>query len=185
MRVFGIALIVGLAASAMASCQPLYGGKPAALKNPPKKKAPPEAQIAAVAIPWDDECQADFHGKPGSIPPNPAVAKGLVESGNNVLINSERTINEPQKRAAMTLEAIEKFKAALAKDPYSAEATYGLAVAYAKVLKKGCALKLLKRLADLKGNQKYASDAQRMIDAAADTSAFKPFKKDAAAAMGI
>jgi len=45
MRVLGVALALAfvVAAGAGTGCQPLYGGKPEALKNPPKKKPPPEA----------------------------------------------------------------------------------------------------------------------------------------------
>jgi len=173
---FGLLAAVG--------CKPLYGNRPESLKNPSKKKPPPEAEVADVPIPWDEECEADFHGKPAALPPNVSAGRALSETASNTLVQAERAA-DPKSRAGLTLEAIEKYKAALGKDPYNAEATYGLAVAYTKVLKKGCTLKLLKRLADLKGNPKFASDAQRMIDAAADQNAFKPFKKDAQAALGI
>ena len=138
----------------------------------------PEASIV-----WDEECDTKFHEKL-TIQPNPNAGRTLFDSASNTLVSAEREQDGGQ-RTALTIEAIEKFKQALGKDPFSAEATYGLAIAYTKVLRKGCTLKLLKRLADLKQNPKYASDAQRMIDAAADQNAFKPFKKEAHAALGI
>lgn len=177
-------MVVLLGLMAITACQPLYGGKSEAMKGPPKKPRPPEVAAEEVKIPWVEDCEADFHGKPGTLPPQVAVARGLTETASNTLVQAERT-QDPKQRAQLTVEAIEKFKTALNKDPYSAEATYGLAVAYTKVLYKGCTLKLLKRLADLKANPKFAADAQRMMDAAADQNAFKPFKKDAASAMGI
>jgi hypothetical protein len=179
-----VVLLAVLGLGTVGACKPLYGGKAEAMKGPPKKKPPPEVAAAEVAIPWNEECDTDFHGKPNAIPPNTAAGKALTETATNTLVQAERN-QDPKQRASLTVEAIDKYKAALGKDPYSAEATYGLAVAYTKVLRKGCTLKLLKRLSDLKNNPKFASDAQRMIDAAADQNAFKPFKKDAASALGI
>jgi hypothetical protein len=177
------AMTLGLVV-AWAGCQPLYGGKPEPMKGPPKKKPPPEAEMVASTITWDEECEVDFHGKAGAVAPNVNAGRTLSETASNTLVQADRSA-DPKSRAQLTLEAIDKFKAALGKDPYNAEATYGLAVAYTKVLRKGCTLKLLKRLSDLKNNDKYAGDAQRMIDAAADQNAFKPFKKDAQQALGI
>jgi hypothetical protein len=116
--------------------------------------------------------------------PNTNAARALSETASNTLVQADRA-EDPKSRAGLTLEAIEKYKQALNKDPYNAEATYGLAIAYTKVLRKGCTLKLLKRLSDLKANPKYQPDAQRMIDAAAEQNAFKPFKKEAARELGI
>jgi hypothetical protein len=177
-----LAFVAGIGAGS--GCKPLYGGKAEAMKAPPKKKPPPEADVAAVQIAWDEECETDFHGKPGAVPPNIPAGRALSENASNTLVQAERA-PDPKQRAGLTLEAIDKYKQALNKDPYNAEATYGLAVAYTKVLKKGCTLKLLKRLSDLKNNPKFAGDAQRMIDAASDQNAFKPFKKDAQGALGI
>lgn len=185
MRVPGVAfaLAVVIAAGTGAGCQPLYGGKPESMRNPPKKKPPPEADVAAVEIKWDDDCDANFHDKPAGMP-NANAAKALSETASNTLVQADRT-DDPKSRASLTIEAIEKYKQALNKDPYNAEATYGLAIAYTKLLRKGCTLKLLKRLSDLKANPKYAPDAQRMIDAASDQNAFKPFKKEAEKELGI
>jgi hypothetical protein len=183
MRVSRIVLVLGLVA-AWAGCKPLYGNKPEAMKSPPKKRPPPEAEVIEAPIAWNEECETFFHEKPTSALPNVTAARALSATATETLVQADRA-QDPKSRASLTLESIEKFKAALGKDPYSAEATYGLAVAYTKVLQKGCTLKLLKRLSDLKANPKYEADAQRMIDAAADQNAFKPFKKDAQREMGI
>jgi hypothetical protein len=167
----------------VASCGPLYGGKPDKLRNPTKKKPPPEAEVVAAPIPWDDECSAKFQEKPRVGVPNKALASPLVATGDQTMSSSTKA-PDPKAQAQLILEALSKYKAALDKDWYNAEATYGLAVAYAKLLKKGCALALLKRLASLEGNPKYANDARRMIDQALGDNAFKGFKKDAEAAMG-
>jgi hypothetical protein len=183
MRALRVAFVFGFVLVAAPGCQPLYGGKAEALKNPPKKKPPPEAEIAEVPIKWDEDCDTNFHDKPGGMP-QASVSKSLAETAANTLVQADRT-EDPKSRAGLTLEAIDKYKQALSKDPYNAEATYGLAIAYTKVLRKGCTLKLLKRLSDLKANPKYQGDAQRMIDAAAEQNAFKPFKKEAQKELGI
>jgi hypothetical protein len=166
---------------AVVGCKPLYGGRPEGLKNPPKAGGGSDDPEAAIV--WDEECDTKFHEKL-TIQPNPTAGRTLFDAASNTLVSAERE-GDANQRTALTIEAIEKFKAALNKDPFSAEATYGLAIAYTKVYRKGCTLKLLKRLSDLKQNDKYAPDAQRMIDAASDQNAFKPFKKEAHAALGI
>jgi hypothetical protein len=182
MRVLRVLIVFGLVAAW--GCKPLYGGKPEGLKNPPKKRPPVETEVAAAPIAWNEECETYFHEKPGITPPNVALGRSMSQSASDTLVQAERS-QEPKARASLTIEAIEKFKAALNKDPYSAEATYGLAVAYTKVLQKGCTLKLLKRLSDLRANPRFEQDARRMIDAAADQNAFKPFKKEAHRELGI
>ena len=185
MRVLGVALALGFVVTSFAGagCQPLYGGKPESMRNPPKKKPPPEAEVAEVPIKWDEDCDANFHDKAAGMP-NANAAKSLSETASNTLVQADRS-EDPKSRASLYIEAVEKYKQALNKDPYNAEATYGLAIAYTKLLRKGCTLKLLKRLSDLKANPKYAPDAQRMIDAASDQNAFKPFKKEAEKELGI
>src|SRR5262245_56435934 len=110
MRVFGIAIVVGLVA-----CQPLYSGKPAALRYPVRRKPPPEAEVKTAAIPWDEECTADFHAKAGGPMPQPAIARQIADQATNTLVAAERNPDIP-KRAQLILEAIEKYKTALSKD---------------------------------------------------------------------
>src|SRR5262245_8988592 len=120
MRISGVLVALGLIA--VVGCQPLYGNKPEALKNPPKKKPPPEAEVIETPIAWNEDCDVDFHGKPGTIPPNVPAARALSETATNTLVQADRS-GDPKSRAGLTLEAIEKYKAALGKDPYNAEAT--------------------------------------------------------------
>ena len=85
----------------------------------------------------------------------------------------------------MIKEAIDKYRNALIKDPYNVDATLKLAVAYDKVLRKGCALAMLKRLAALSNNPKCASEANRNIDSIdANGQWFKGYRKEAMAAVG-
>ena len=72
------------------------------------------------------------------------------------------------------------------KDPYNADATLKLAVAYDKVLHKGCALAMLKRLASLSSNPKFANESNRARDAVGDNATwFKGYRKDALQAAGL
>jgi hypothetical protein len=180
------ALVCALAAAVLGGgltgCQPLYSGKPDRMRNPEKKKAPVEAEAPAAPIPWDEECKAEFFAKSTAVP-RPAEARPLVETGNTALGGADRA-PDLKARANLIIDAIGRYKGALAKDPYNAEATYGLAVAYTKALKKGCALALLKRLAALESNPRFADDARRMIDAAMADTSFKAFRKDAEGALG-
>jgi len=84
------------------------------------------------------------------------------------------------------LEAgVTDYAKALAKDPYDADATLGLAVAYDRAWKKGCALALLKRLDTLAANPKFAGAAQRSVDRIVDhPDWFKAYRRDALRAVG-
>ncbi|MGE5182734.1 MAG: hypothetical protein ACM31C_11755, partial [Acidobacteriota bacterium] len=79
----------------------------------------------------------------------------------------------------------DKYRNALIKDPYNVTATLELAVAYDKVLRKGCAIAMLKRLSALSNNPKWANEANRNIDSIdANGQWFKGYRKDAMAAVG-
>ena len=65
--------------------------------------------------------------------------------------------------------------------------TSPLAVAYARVQYKGCALKLLKRLGELNTNPKLAggqTNLEAWLSQVEDEAAFKLFKNDAMQAIG-
>jgi len=88
-------------------------------------------------------------------------------------------------KVSLLKEAIDKYRNALIKDPYNIPATLKLAVAYDRVLRKGCAIAMLKRLAALSNNPKWTSEANRNIDAIdANAQWFKGYRKDAMAAVG-
>jgi hypothetical protein len=179
--------VLGLALGFCATgCQPLYGAKPEKLKTPEKKKRPPEAEVKAPEIKYVEECQADFREDPKKRPmvPQPIVAKSLVETGDNAIQTADKTKDENAK-VGLWKEAITKYANALGKDPYSVDATLKLAVAYDLVLRKGCAIAMLKRLLALSNHPKYAADANRAIGTIDDNAVwFKGYRKDAVAAVG-
>jgi hypothetical protein len=172
-----------LVAGGLGGCQPLYGGKPEKLANPSKKKRPPEPEQAEVKITYVEECKADFRGE-SKIRPQPSIAERLIQDGESAM-QSARQAKDAKSEVDLIRVAIDKYRNALLKDPFNAEATLGLALAYDRVLRKGCALALLKRIAALEENPKYASGARRAADLVTDNNQwFKGYRNEAISAVG-
>src|SRR3569833_2376898 len=161
----------------LTACQPLYGGAPERLHNPEKKKRPPEPPGQEDKIIYIEDCTASFQDDPRKWHPQPALAHPLIDTADTALQSADKTA-EPNAKVGLIREAIDKY-------PYSSDATLKLAVAYDKVLRKGCAIAMLKRLAALAANPKFANEANRQIDAVGDNGVwFKGYRKDAMQAVG-
>jgi hypothetical protein len=168
----------------LAACQPLYGGKPEKLVAPQRKKAPPKEEVTEAPIKEIDECQADFRGDPKNVRVQTSLSNQLTGEGDTALASSDKS-SEPQQRVGLIRESIDKYRNALIKDPYNADATLKLALAYDRVYRKGCAIAMLKRLASLSGNPKYGKTANPAIESISDNGQwFKRYRKDAMAAVG-
>jgi hypothetical protein len=177
-------LACAIAIGALSGCQQLYGGKPERMRNPERKKKPPEPPEEVATVKYVEDCAADFRGDPAKVRPQTGIANQLVGEGETALSSAARA-KDPQGQAEMIKVSIDKFRNALVKDPYNTDATIQLAVAYDLVYRKGCALIMLKRLAALEGNPKYAKSARLAIDRISDNSSwFKGYRKDAIAAIG-
>jgi hypothetical protein len=179
---------LGLAASPLAGCGGPYKGPAEKLPRVKKSKAPEvvDSGPAQPVIVWNEECSAKFTEDAKKAKRSSGKAAPLVEQGNAATESFTRAA-EPQTKLAMIIQAIEQYKKALVEDHYNAEATYSLAVAYAHVRRKGCALKMLKRLADLETNPRLAGGPARLesfLKQVEDEPAFQPFKNDAMAAIG-
>jgi hypothetical protein len=175
------AIVLGLGSTA---CQPLYGGKPEKLRNPDKKKKPPAPPEAVTEVKYIEDCNANFRGDAKSVSRDSTQSNILVENGDNQLGQADKS-KEPEKQAQFISLAIDKYINALKKDPYNAEATIKLALAYDRVLRKGCALKLLARLPLLEANPTYRSKAKQAADLVGDSKEwFKAYRKEAVAAAG-
>lgn len=168
----------------VAACSPLYGGKPEKLKNPERKKKPPEVAEAAPEIKYVDDCNANFSDDPKKARPQGQQSRQLFDLGETALEQSDRA-KEDSMKVSLLKEAIDKYRNALSKDPYNVAATLKLAVAYDRVLRKGCAIAMLKRLSALSNNPRWTSEANRSIDQIdANAQWFKGYRKDAMAAVG-
>jgi hypothetical protein len=181
---FGLRMLVCVALAGATACQPLYGGKPEKLKTPEKKKRPPEAAEAAVEIKYVDDCNANFSDDPKKAHPQTPQSRQAFDAAEAALDQSDKAKEESMK-VSLLKEAIDKYRNALIKDPYNVPATLKLAVAYDRVLRKGCAIAMLKRLSALSGNPKWSSEANRNIDSIdANAQWFKGYRKEAMAAVG-
>jgi hypothetical protein len=178
-------LLVALAlACGVVSCSPLYGSRPEKLKNPEKKKRPPEVDQAQVEVKYVEECSAIFNGDPKTVKPQTSMANTLVTQGETAVDQADKA-KEDSMKVSLIKEAIEKYRNALIKDPWNVAATLKLAIAYDRMLRKGCAIAMLKRLASLSGHPKWREEANRNIDTIdANGQWFKGYRKEAMAAVG-
>ena len=185
LRTLPCAAVVAALLLPTVGCQPLYGGKAEKLKVPEKKKRPKEAVDSGPTIVYNEECKADFFATGMKVTPMPSLADQQVQLGNAAMDASRRAA-QPEAKVSSIIEAINKYKLALTKDPYSAEATLQLALAYDAVLKKGCALELLKRLASLQTYQPPNSDIARvkLDEIVSRETMFKGYRNDAIKAIG-
>jgi hypothetical protein len=179
----GLAVVLLAGVFGVTACRPLYGNKPEKLVTPSKKKRPPEATEEAVAK-YVEDCQADFRGDPNKVRQQSSLSGTLVDEGSTAMQSADKA-KDAASQAELIKTGIDKFRNALLKDPYNADATLQLALAYDKVLRKGCSLALLKRLAALDGNPKFATKAKLSIDRVTDNDSwFKGYRKDAINAIG-
>lgn len=177
----GLVLACLLTATA---CQPLYGSKADKLSSPTKKKKPPEPQGEAVQVKYIEECEAKFREDPKLARQDTTRANSLVADGESAMSQANKA-QDPAAQAELIKVAIAKYREALLKDPYHQEATLKLAVAYDSVLRKGCALALLKRIQTLQASQRFARGANRAADDVVDNKQwFKGYRKDAESAVG-
>jgi hypothetical protein len=178
----GIWSVVGLCVG-LAACN-LYGGPPERIHTAGDVKLHPKDPPPPPPV-YREECQASFQDDPGKWHPQPKLAVPLIETGDTALASSDKTKEETAK-VGLIRDAIDKYRLALQKDPYSADATLKLAVAYDKVLYKGCALAMLKRLASLANNPKFATATSHALGAIGDNGTwFKGYRKDAMQAAGL
>ena len=180
--------MLAVLALAMVACGGPYKGKAQKLPKGPKQVPVPDdaVVVAPVEIKWVDDCTFKPTEDPMKAKKSASKAKPFNEQGGEFMEAANGSV-DPNIAANNVLQAIDVYKKALLEDNYNPEATYGLAVAYARVQYKGCALKLLKRLGELGTNAKLAG-GQTNLDAwlnqVEDEPAFKLFKNDAMQAIG-
>lgn len=165
-----------------ASCQAMYGKPSEPLLKIPKKphKAVPDLD---PVISYVDRCDTNFRGDPNGVSIDRSRATELMMNGDTSIQQSEK-VADASSRAKVVSAGIDHYRNALSKDPYNAEATLKLAVAYDKVYRRGCALKLLARIAVLENHPKFRTSARRVVAWVTDTpELFKGYRQDAIAVL--
>jgi len=184
-----LALALG-AGSALTACgSGPYTGKPEKLKKPRAKKRPEgsanptEVASGGAATPMSEgDCRTNFFAEPYRKRREKNEARGMAMQAESTLMGAERKFGP--ERQQLVIEAMGTLSNALKKDPYGPEPTYKLAVAYALVGKKKCALALLERLKQLGTLADVEKEAARTIQRAARDPAFTAFQKEAKTALG-
>jgi hypothetical protein len=166
-------------------CQALYGAKPDKLATPPRRRAPPPEVVVDVPVKEIEECQADFRGDSKRMPaPQLKLARDLTSQGVDTMATVDKT-PDPMAQATKVIDAIDKFRNALIRDPYNIEATLQLALAYDRLYRKGCAIAMLKRLAAMTVHPDFQRNANVAVDSITDNATwFKRYRKDAMTAAG-
>lgn len=186
-----LALGAGSALSVQWACgSGPYTGKPEKMKKPRAKKRPEGsanptevASAGGAATPMsEDDCRTNFFAEPMKGRRQKNEARGMAMQAEQNLMAAERKFGP--ERQQMVIEAMGTLSNALKKDPYGPEPTYKLAVAYALVGKKKCALALLERLKQLGTLPDVEKEASRTIQRAARDPAFTAFQKEAKTALG-
>ena len=149
----------------------------------PKKKGKGKPVDPSTLVNDPDQCTYNF-AKPAI---NPARRK--VDAAVRAAQEADGTLSEakneaPAARLNTLLEQVDKLKAALAMDPYSPQATYELAVAYALIGKNKCAVAMVERLADLGKFADVADDAAKFKSKVRKETAFSFIQKDVEGALG-
>ena len=163
--------VVVLAGCSMYGAKPAPMAKVATLKHvevpepPPPKKKYVEACV--------------FYGhEPGKVVPQRQAAAQRVSEGDAKVA---AFVKAPlDTNAQLMLDAIARYSMALKADPYDADATLHLALAYDQTQRKGCAIKLLDRLSALAKNPKLSPKAPAAVnDVQAHTEWFRDYRSDA------
>lgn len=165
----------------------MYGGKSERLHTPEKRRKPVEPTEEVKAVPYVEDCQADFRKEVKGLKVDGTASQNLTNDGDTAIANGDKA-KDPKQQSEQWRDGVDRYRQALVKDPYNHEATLKLALAYDKVYRKGCAIQMLRRLAQLAGqtyNSKWARDAQKDIDDVYDhTNWFRGYRKEAMTAVG-
>jgi len=154
---------------AFAACKPMYGDPAPKLKNPTvvpeNKRVIKPDELAKKPEPIETcEWRTVALPDPTKLPKRDASkAQEATARADGKLKTADVTADEKTK-GQLLIDSIQEYGAALNKDPYNAEATLKLALAYDKVLRKGCALKLINRLSKMTAHPKLERAANEKLD---------------------
>ncbi|HEY1551204.1 MAG TPA: hypothetical protein VGG28_25420 [Kofleriaceae bacterium] len=175
MRSLGLVFVTGCA---------LYGGPSDPLHRVPQTKPPAGAAADDTpAVAYVEDCETDFHRDARGVVVHPDTATTRVREGETASITATKKSGVEQ--AKLLVESIDHYADALRADPYDASATLGLAIAYDRVLRKGCALAMLRRLNALSQNPHVSPDAKlRVANVVDNPQWFKGYRNAALTAVG-
>jgi len=182
----GKACVLVMASLVIAACQSMYGPKPEKLRTPGKLPVPVQTEQALAGPAYVEDCAVDFQKAPprAGVKRDERTAAKLVERGDATLSSADTT-TDGTKRGDLMRATIDRYSDALARDPFNADATLKLALAYDRVYRKGCALALLRRLVALAGNRTFAPAATADINRVDDNKQwFKDYRAQALKAIG-
>jgi hypothetical protein len=129
-----------------------------------------------------DDCATDFH-RPATAAARPATVASTTH-GDRLFADAEHQ-QDPDARAAGYVAAITEYRQALLGDPYNADVTLALALAYDRVYRKGCALQLLRRLDALAQSKPLGAAARAAVAKVGDNIRwFGTYRREAEAALG-
>jgi len=180
-------LLLAVATLAFAACQPMYGAPPQKLKTPSRVPPPvgyKDDDKGPVFVDATDDCSlrtTPVVGKPRRDTPR---SDALVQKADQTAVAADKSTVGTEK-GNLLIDSITDYGAALQKDPYNAEATLKLALAYDKVYRKQCAISMLTRLNKLASNPTYERAAnEKLDDLEHHKSWFSRYRNDALHAAG-
>ena len=170
-----------------AACHPNYDKAAERMRDPKPVRHDKTIDEPPVAkVPYVEECQVDFRRDPAGVRRDSPAASAHVSDGDGKLARAQQ---QPKDKATdkvdLVVQSIQSYHRALAVDPYDAEATLQLARAYDQVLRKGCALAMLRRLDELAQHPKLGIAAKPRVKKVADNRDwFHDYRKEALDALG-
>jgi hypothetical protein len=182
----GKACVLVIVSLVIAACQSMYGPKPEKLRTPGKLPVPAQTEQAIAGPAYVENCAVDFQKAPpkAGVKRDERAAAKLVETGDTTLSSADTT-TDGSKRGDLMRATIDRYSDALARDPFNADATLKLALAYDRVYRKGCALALLRRLVALAGNRNFEPAAKADMNRVDDNKQwFKDYRDQALKAIG-
>lgn len=180
----GMGKLYAIATLALVACQPMYGAPAPRVKNPTPIRHTELVDPPAPPKIYVEEC--NLRTTPVLKPAKRDIARSEehVKKADATLTTADRTA-VAQAKGDLLIDGIEEYGNALERDPYNAEATLKLARAYDKVQRKGCALRLLGRLAKLADHPNYQRQASEQIEDVENHKAwFEDYRKDALRTLG-
>lgn len=180
-----LSLIAVLFAGAV-GCADRFSGpsEPVSMPKAKKPKAGATDPKAPAGPTEPDTCRYNFDGNALATPYDKKKhlkAKSTSQEADNQLSGAETATW--QARRTQVIGAIGTLSDALAIDPYSPHATYGMAAAYALVGKKKCMIAMLTRLSDLAAIPEIATDVGNLKKKVKTDSSFDALRKDAEGAV--